>query len=305
MDSPAEPATKAPRVLPDQPVQAILLMLSSGLVFSCMDGLSKYLARDYSPVLVTWGRYLFVLLYIMPLLAARWTRRPFHTRRPAHQAVRGGFMIGASLFFVSALAQLPIAQATATAFVAPMFVTALSIPLLGEQVGIRRWLAVAVGFAGVLIIVRPGGGGFGPTALYPVLSAASWASAMIITRMMRLADPALTTLFYTALVGVLALTAALPVVWQAITPEAWFLLALCGALSLLGQYFQVRAFLLGSASLLAPFSYAQIIGSTVIGVLAFHNFPDRWTWFGAAIVIASGVYVWHRERVRARQHAAG
>ncbi|MEJ0069338.1 MAG: DMT family transporter [Pseudomonadota bacterium] len=143
-------------------------MVSAALVFSCMDGLSKYLTADYPPAQVMWGRYLLSFGLLLPLVGARWNERPLRSRQPVRQIARGARMTSAGLFFVSGLAHMPLAQATATAYVAPMFVTALSIPLLGEQVGIRRWLAVAVGFAGVLIIVRPGGGSFDPATLWPI-----------------------------------------------------------------------------------------------------------------------------------------
>jgi drug/metabolite transporter (DMT)-like permease len=285
---------------PDQPVKAILLMVSAVLVFSCTDGLSKFLTADYPPVLVIWGRYLWSLALLLPLAALRWQERPLRTRRVSHQLARGACMVGSGLFFVSGLAHLPLAQATATSFVTPLIVTALSIPLLGEQVGIRRWLAIAIGFAGVLIIVRPVGSGFDPAALWPVLSSAAWALAMILTRLMRLAEPPLTMLTYTTLVGALGMSLPALLVWQDMSASAWGLLLICGAFSLVAQYLQLHAFRHGPASMLAPFSYCSIIGSTTIGVVAFGNFPDFWTWIGTAIVIASGIYTWHRERVRAR-----
>ena len=287
----------------DQPIKAIFLMLTAIMLFTGVDGLSKYLTADYPPIQVVWVRYLFMVMLLAPLATARRRARPWRTQRLAHQAARGVCVAGAGLLFVSGLAHLPLAQATATGYVAPLFVTALSIPLLGEQVGIRRWAAVVIGFAGVLIIVRPGGASFELAALYPVLSSASWALGMVITRKMGLADPPLTTLLYTVLVGATITAAPAFAAWHALPPTGWALLGICGAVNLLGQYFQVRAFAYGPVSLLAPFSYSSIVGSTVIGVVAFDNFPDLWTWIGAAIVIASGIYTWHRERVRGRERA--
>jgi drug/metabolite transporter (DMT)-like permease len=285
---------------PDQPVKAIVLMVASVLVFSTMDGLSKYLTADYPPVVVMWGRYTWSLALLLPLAALRWRERPLRTRRVTPQLVRGVCMVGSGLFFVSGLVTLPLAEATATGFVSPLFVTALSIPLLGETVGVRRWLAVAVGFGGVLIIVRPGGGAFSPAAIWPVLSAASWALSMILTRRMRLGDPPLTFLAFPALVGTFGLGLPALLVWRPIDAATCGLLLGAGAFSLLGQYLQLQAFRRGTASLLAPFSYGSIIGSSAIGVLVFGQFPDGWTWVGVAIVVGSGVYTWHRERVRAR-----
>jgi drug/metabolite transporter (DMT)-like permease len=292
--------TNAPAAA-DQPLKAMALMLTAIMLFSVMDGLTKYLTADYPPVQVVWVRYLCMLTMLVPVAAVRRRARPWRTQRLAHQAARGVCVAGAGLLFVSGLAHLPLAQATATGYVAPLFVTALSIPLLGEQVGMRRWAAVVIGFAGVLIIVRPGGASFELAALYPVLSSASWALGMIITRKMGFADPPLTTLCYTALVGAAATGIPAFLDWHTVPPIGWALLGICGALNLIAQYFQVRAFAYGPVSLLAPFSYSSIVGSTAIGVVAFNNFPDLWTWIGAAIVIASGLYTWHRERVRARE----
>jgi drug/metabolite transporter (DMT)-like permease len=290
-------------VPPDQPVRAIALMVSSVLVFSTMDGISKYLAADYPPVMVMWGRYAWSLALLLPLALLRRTERPLRSRHAARQLVRGACMVGSGLFFVSGLVYLPLAEATATAFVSPLIITALSIPLLGETVGVRRWAAIAVGFMGVLIIVRPGGGAFGPAALWPLVSAAVWAFAIVLTRQMRLGDPPLTFLIYTAVVGAWGLGLPALLVWRPLSAAACGLMLLSGTFSLFGQYLQLQAFRRGTASLLAPFSYCSIIGSSAIGVLVFGQFPDPWTWLGIAIVIASGVYTWHRERVRAR--AAG
>ncbi|MBV8166649.1 MAG: DMT family transporter, partial [Alphaproteobacteria bacterium] len=157
------------------------------------------------------------------------------------------------------------------------------------------------GFAGVLIIVRPGGDSFQPASLLPMASSATWALGMIITRKMGLADQPLTTLLYTTLIGLVATGVPALLVWQPIALTTALLMVVGGVLNLVAQYFQVRAFSLGPASLLAPFSYSSIVISTAIGVLWFGTFPDNWTWVGTAIVIASGLYVWHRERVRARE----
>jgi drug/metabolite transporter (DMT)-like permease len=287
----------------DQPIKAILLMVAAIMLFTAVDGLSKYLTAAYHPLQVVWVRYLCMAVLLAPVAAAQWRRRPLRTRRLGYQAGRGICVAAAGLLFVSGLAYLPLAQATATGYVAPLFVTALSIPLLGEQVGVRRWAAVVIGFMGVLVIVRPTSASFEPAALYPALSAAVWALGMIITRKMGIVDPPLTTLLYTVLVGTLVTAGPALALWREVPPLAWALLGACGALNLLGQYFQVRAFTHGPPSLLAPFSYSSIVGSTVIGVFAFDNFPDLWTWVGAAIVIGSGLYTWHRERVRARASA--
>ena len=278
-------------------------MLTAIMLFTAVDGLSKFLTVDYAPLQVVWVRYLAMLTLLVPLALRRRAERPWRTRRLRFQAARGACVAVSALLFVTGLAYLPLAQATATGYVTPLFVTALSIPLLGEHVGIRRWTAVVVGFAGVLVIVRPGSAQFEIAALYPVLSSLAWAFNMILTRKMGLIDPPLTTLLYTALVGAVLTGGPALASWHPVSPLGYALLGIGGGLNLLGQYFSVRAFAHGQVSMLAPFSYSSIVGATTIGVLVFGNFPDLWTWIGTAIVVASGIYTWHRERVRSRARA--
>ena len=226
------------------------------------------------------------------------------SRAPALQVLRGLALVGSALSFIFALRLLPLAEATAINFVSPIFITALSIPILGEVVGVRRWAAVAVGLAGVLVIVRPGGGAFGAEVLLPVLTAASWALAVVVTRKMAGADRPTTTLFWSAAVGFAVLSALLP--FSFVLPSAWHvgLGLLLGLISSAGQGLIVLAYRHAAASVLAPFSYFQLLSSALIGFLAFGAAPDRWTLVGAGIIAASGLYTAHRERVRARERSA-
>lgn len=284
----------------DRPLLAIGFVLSAIVIFSIMDGIAKYLTGFYPALQVVWGRYFFNAVFLLPWLVLVWRNRPMATGQPKLQIVRGLFMLGSSGFFVTGLSFLPLAQATAIGFVAPLMVTALSIPLLGEKVGPRRWAAVLVGFIGMLIIIRPGTDQFHPAAIFPVLSATSWALGLIITRRMRHAERPVTTLFYTCVVGLALISAAAPFVWVAARMDYWLLMAAMGLLSVTGQYLLIRGFNIASASVLAPFSYSSLIWTTMIGYIVFHSVPDGWTWVGAGIMISSGIYVWHRERVNAR-----
>jgi drug/metabolite transporter (DMT)-like permease len=198
---------------------------------------------------------------------------------------------------------MPIADATAIGFVSPLFVTALSIPILGEQVGLRRWSAVAVGFIGVLVLVRPGTASFNPAAFLPVASAACWALGLIITRIMQSSDSVPTTLFWSTAVGFLVLTPVAVPAWQPPSTSEWGLLFLAAVLGTIGQFFLISAFRFGAASLLAPFSYSQIVWATLMGYFLFDALPDAGTGIGAAIIMASGLYVLHRERVVRRRRA--
>ena len=219
------------------------------------------------------------------------------TARPLSQLIRGVSMLGSAVLFMAGLGQLAIADATSIGFVSPLMVTALSIPILGEKVGIRRWAAVIVGFLGILIIIRPGTSAFNPAALFPVMSAACWSCGLVITRRMKSGEPVLTTLFYTALVGLVLLTLLLPTAWEPLTWRAFGLMMLMGILNTCGQYCLVLGYIRGTASMLAPFSYSQIIWSMLSGVFIFGTIPGFFTWIGATIVVASGLYVFHRERI--------
>jgi drug/metabolite transporter (DMT)-like permease len=161
---------------------------------------------------------------------------------------------------------------------------------------------VLVGFAGVLVVVRPGGGpGFGWAAIWPVLSAAAWAIALVLTRKMRAGDPPATMLFYTATVALIAAGLTVPFVWQPSPLKWWLIAALMGGLSAIGQYVLIRAVQAAPASVVAPLNYSQMVWSPLLGLALFDAWPDGWTWLGAAIIIASGIYIAHREATLARR----
>ncbi len=294
--STAEPPATLPR---DEPLKAITLMIGAMFVFSGVDGVSKALAADYHPFLVAWGRFLFQTLLLVPVVLYMGAWRVLRTAAPFQQSLRAICLYGSTICFVTGLAYLPIAEAAAIGFVSPLFTTALSIPLLGEKVGVRRWAAIVVGFAGVLIVIRPGTAAFHWATAFPVLSSIAWSLALIVTRRMnRQADQPITTLLYASWVGLVAATLPLPWFWTTPTAGAWAAMVGMAALAGAGHYLLILAFRLGAASILAPFSYSQMVWATLIGYFAFATLPDLWTWIGAAVIIASGVYTWHRERVR-------
>ena len=285
--------------LPDQPLRAIVLVLVAMFLFVSMNGVAKFLTDRLPTEQIIWARYGFVLLALLPALWRERWHRPFATSRRLHHIARGLCLLASALIFMRALHLLPIETVTAIGFVSPLFVTALSIPLLGERVGPRRWAAVGIGFVGVLVILRPAGGDFQAAMLLPILSAFLWAVALIITRWMRGSEQPFTILLYSSLVGWIVLAAyALPT-WKAPEIFEWALLAVIGIFQALAQYLVIRAFMLGSASLLAPFSYGSILWAGVIGAVFFQTLPDGATAAGTLILIGAGLYVWHRERATA------
>jgi drug/metabolite transporter (DMT)-like permease len=288
--------------LGDNPLRGIALSTGACAVFAVADVTSKYLSTGLPVIEIQWIRY--VLFFGMAaLLAANAPGRPLRPRNPKLQVVRGLCVAGSSVLFVYGIRAMPMAQATTISFLSPLLITVLSIPLLGEVVGIRRWAAVLAGVVGMLIVVRPGTSGFQPAALFGVASSTCWALALIITRGIAASDPPQVTIFWSAMIGAVTLTALLPL--EAVWPSMWQL-ALClmlGVLSSVGQWMVVLAHRLAPASLLAPFSYTQLPWVTIGGYLVFDNLPDRWTLVGASIIVASGLYTAHRERVRVRQKA--
>jgi drug/metabolite transporter (DMT)-like permease len=284
----------------DNPLRGIVLSTGACAVFAVSDVTSKYLSTSMPIVEIQWIRY--VLFFGMAAtLAARAPGRPFRPRNPKLQVVRGLCVTGSSILFVYGIREMTMAQATTISFLSPLLITVLSIPLLGEIVGLRRWGAVLVGMIGMLIVVRPGSSGFQPAALFGVASSSCWALALIITRKIAVSDEPRTTIFWSASIGTLVLTVLLP--FDAMWPT-WWQFGLClmmGVLASAGQWMVVLAHRLAPASLLAPISYTQLPWVSIGGFFVFGNLPDQWTLVGASIIIASGLYTAHRERVRARQ----
>jgi drug/metabolite transporter (DMT)-like permease len=302
--APAPSLIETEGALLDNPVRGILLLTIAIVTFSCSDVIAKYLAIDLPVTEIVWLRYAtYLLLLVGPILHAG--PAVLRSARPGLQMLRGLGMLGSSILFVTGLRFLPLADATAIGFVSPMFITALSIPVLGEQVGLRRWLAIVIGLIGVLIIVRPGTDSFQSAALLPVLSSASWACAIVITRKMSGADATVTTLAYSALGPFLLVCPALPFVWVTPTLAEIGLAVAYGGVATLAQWLVILAYRQAPASALAPISYSQLISSAALGYLVFDAFPDAWTFAGAAVIILSGLYTAHRERVRARARVTG
>lgn len=278
------------------PIFGVFLMLGAMMVVPLMDGIAKHLSATFSVVQITWARYFFHLIILVPVVLWRHGAAALFLRRPVLQVVRGGFLLGSTILFFGAIALMPIADAISLVFVAPLIVTALSPLVLGEHVGVRRWTAVILGFVGVLVIVRPGMNAFHWGMLLALGAGCTYALYSLATRRLSGSAPPLVTLSYTALLGAVVMSAVVPFFWvtPAATHLAWMILM--GAVAATGHFLIIKAFEYAQASLLAPFGYSEIIGATAVGYFAFGDFPDEWTWAGVAVIIASGVYVSLRER---------
>lgn len=299
-------APKAP-ARADRPFKGIALILASTVFLGLSDVTAKYLSSSLPSIEITWIRFLVFALIMTPAMIPGSPLYALKTGRRNLHFMRGATLLGSSLFFISGLKFLPIAEASATGFVAPMFVTALSIIFLNEVVGLRRWIATGVGLLGVIIILRPGTSAFHLAAFFPLVSALSWACTLIMTRMMSGTERAITVMTYSSIAGVFILSALVPFVWVAPSWQAVAFGVFIGVASTLGQWIVVLAFRYADASVLAPFSYTQLLWVSLLGFLVFGEIPDAWTVVGAGFIVASGLYTAHRERMRHSQllQAAG
>ncbi len=278
--------------------RGILWMLLAIFLFVSMDAAAKYLSQSYAVPQVVWARYVFHVLVVV-LVLNRHVPRLLRSRRLGLQLARSLLLVVTTGCFFLALSLLPLAEASAIMLVAPLFVTALSVPLLGEPVGLRRWCAVVVGFLGALIVVKPGAGVFEWAALLPLAAASLYAFYQIATRVLAASDPPETTLLYTGLVGALAASAVVPWAWQAPDAAGWALMAVVGTLGGASQFALIKAFESAPAAVVSPFGYSNMIWATLYGLVLFGDVPEWTTLAGAGVLIASGLYVWYRERVRA------
>jgi drug/metabolite transporter (DMT)-like permease len=275
--------------------KAILLLAVGVSLFGIMDGVGKFLVADHPVVQIVWARYAFALPVALSVARpAAWSEL-FRCERPALQALRGLLPLLASVSVIMGVALMPLADFTAIGFASPLLVVALAAPLLHERTSRHSWIGVICGFAGVLIIARPGAGAIAWAAVFPLATAIFFALYQLLTRLVSRGDDPRVTLAWTIAVGVVLTTPLLPFHWRALDGTAWLLLVLSGLLFGLGQFLLIRAYSLASAALLAPFTYAQIVAAVLFGAAVFGDVPDPWTILGTAIVILAGLYVLRRQ----------
>ena len=277
----------------------ILWMLATMFCFIALDALMKYLLQNHSLVQVTWARFFFATLVALALCGRRLAALSV-SQVPRLQLIRSVLLMTTTGLFNAGVRATPLATATTIMFTSPLLVTVLSIPLLGEKVGPRRWAGVAVGFLGALIVVRPWHqdmGSVGAGVLFLLAAALVNANYQIATRKVRGDDP-LTSLLYTAAAGAVVTSLMVPWFWSWPTPLTWLLFAGCGVAGGLGHYCLIHALKAAPASVVAPFSYSSLVWATLFGLVIWGDWPDRWTWAGATLIIGSGLYIFHRERVR-------
>jgi S-adenosylmethionine uptake transporter len=285
----------------------MLMMIVAMLLLPGIDAIAKWLSGSVSSGQVTWSRFLFQIILMSPLLLR--TRGPWLTPALYLHAARGAMIAFATLFFFSGLAYLPLADAIAIFFIEPLLVTLLSALFFKEVIHWRRISAISLGFVGAMIIIRPTFSEVGFVALYPVAAACCFSTYILLTRkLVRNEDP-IRLQFFAGVFGFLVMGTALvfgnaneiailTAVWP--TTNEWLLLAALGIIATGCHLLVTYAYRLASIGILAPFQYVEIIGATILGLIVFNEFPDRVTWLGVAIIVASGMYVFHREARLAR-----
>lgn len=284
--------------------RGIAWMLLSVLIAAGMDATSKYLSQSYPVMQIVWARYAFQAIPLMLVLAPRLPRL-MRTERLGMQLVRSALLLGATITFITGLKMLPLTEASTILFLAPLIVTALSAPMLGERVGPRRLMAVAVGFTGALIIIRPAGDVVNVWVAFPLATAFLYALYMVTTRQLSRTDSSLTTLVYTGLVGTLVMSAIAPFDWVVPDARGWALMVMLGIMGSLNHFALILAFRAAPAAVVSPFDYSRLIWATVLGYLLFGQLPDGWTILGAAVIVGAGLYVYRREAVGAGGFTAG
>lgn len=275
----------------------IALMLGAMAVLPFLDVVAKTLGQQGMPILqIVWARMAFGAFLTLPFTLHHGGAKAIRPDRPAYHTLRAALLIAATFLFFSALKYLPIADALAIFFVQPLILTAISPFVLNEKVGPRRWAAVAVGFAGTLIIIRPGFTELNPGTLLALGAGACLAVYFAMTRRISGSAPAMVTTFHTSLMGTLLIALPVLLLWEPPTPGQWALLFLIGLIATTGHYLIVRAYDHAEASLLAPLAYTEMIMATAAGWWFFGDFPDGWTFLGTAILIACATYISVRER---------
>ncbi|HEV7337077.1 MAG TPA: DMT family transporter [Bosea sp. (in: a-proteobacteria)] len=279
---------------------AILLMCAAVLCFSLLDASAKWLGSSMHTGQVVSARYI-ISVALVSIILNPWSRPGIvKTSRPWLQGIRSLLLLTSTALNFFALKYLQLAETVSIMFATPFLVALLAGPILGEWAGPRRLIAIAVGFVGVLVITRPGLGGLHPAALLTVCGCFCYAFYSISTRMLAASDSPETTMFYSGMVGAVVMVPLVPLFWSwPADGLSWLLMLSTGLFGALGHWLLILAHQRAPASMLSPFNYSQIVWMVALGWFVFGQIPDRYTFIGASIVIASGLYLLYRERVRA------
>jgi len=276
-------------------MKAIIFSLLGWMFLPVMDGFAKYLSDDLPILQITWARYFFTVAFVFPIMFFFYKRQLVWSDKPKLQIFRGLILLSANICFFYAISIISLAKALTLAFIAPLIVTAFSPILLGEKVGFRRWTAVAVGFIGSLVVIRPGFLELNLASLAALGTGFFYGFYLIITRKLSTSDNPLLTLLITGMVGAILVSVVIPFYWVKPTLNQWSLMAGIGVFACVGHLFLILSLKYADASKLAPLGYTEIIPNIIIGYYFFQEIPDTWTYLGLFIIVLSGLYISKRE----------
>ena len=279
--------------------RAIGLMIGAIVLFTAMDALAKGLLDRYPTPQVIWARFTGQLVLVLLILRGR-AIPALRTRYPLLHLARCMCQFGATALFFTSLAYIGLAEATALTDLNPVLITLGAAIFLGERLGPRRVAGVLVAMLGAMIIIRPGSGVFTPAALLPIGAAVCYTGNALLTRFIGAQESVWTSMIYGATFGCLVLAVAMPFVWQPVQTVDILLFVLVGILGTGAQLCLIRSFSMAEASVVAPFAYLGILFAAIWGAFLYSEYPDGWSVFGALVIIAAGLYVWHRETRAAR-----
>ena len=280
------------------PLKGVLFFMTAIFLISVVDTVCKVFTKDLHSIQLVWGYFVGInlTLWVFFLFKGEKFSNLRRTERPLLQIIRPAFLVCSISSLFIGLTYLPIAEATVIGFVAPLFITALSVPILKESVDIHRWSAVAIGLVGVIIIIRPGGDLWHLASVMPLLGALFFALFQIITRLLAATERTHTTLFYTGLGGLAWSSLIVPFVWVTPSITHIFVFLSTGAMGAMAHLCMISAFDRAEASLLAPYNYTKLIWVSVLGYLIFNDVPSLDMWIGAIIIVSAGFYVLYREK---------
>ena len=276
-------------------MKAIILNLSAWIMLPIMDGFAKYLSSTIPVLQITWSRYFFTVIIVLPVMLVFFRKNFKWTEQPKLQLIRGLLLFCANILFFYSISVISLAKALTLAFIAPLIVTILSPILLNENVGFRRWAAVITGFIGSLIVLRPGFVDINLASVAALGTGFLYGIYLIVTRKLHNSDHPLLTLLITGIVGAIIGSIIMPTVWVQPTLTEWYMMFAIGFFASVGHLLLILSLRYADATKLAPFGYFEIITNIIIGYYFFNHFPDNWTFFGLFVIISSGIYIFRRE----------
>ena len=281
-------------------MKAIVLNASAWMIVPVMDAFAKHLSSSMDVLQITWGRYFFTLIFTLSLMLIFYRKSLVWTKKPFLQLIRGLIFVFSTYLFFFAISEISLPKALTLAFVAPICVTALSPFFLKEQVGIKRWLAVFLGFFGTLVVIRPGLIEFNLATFAALGCGICYGFYLIITKKLSSSDNPLLTLLLSGIVGTIIISPFLPSIWINPTSNQWILLILIGLIASVAHLLLILSLKYADASKLAPLGYTEIITNIIISYYFFNELPDNWTYLGLFIIVLSGLYISRREYLLTR-----